>query len=250
MRITQEDLEKQEKERLSGTADTTTEDKAAGNANTLQSAPRESDLTKAQKRQLEKEKIKGMPPGKKVEYLWMYYKWVLAIILAVIFIGSMVGSAIKASGQEQLLYVTVIDGGMGDGEALAEALKSSFSAEEEDYVTVDTSMFTDNTGSLNYTSTMQFTTKMAAAEIDVVICSQSIYDNYEEQGIALNYDEVMGKEFCTNYADQMYKNSLEVGENEVLKQYGFEFYEPMYVFICSNSEKLENIQTFIEFLGF
>ena len=37
----------------------------------------ESDLSRKEKRLLEKEKLKGMGPGKKLQYIWMYYKPVM-----------------------------------------------------------------------------------------------------------------------------------------------------------------------------
>ena len=36
--------------------------------------PNEADLTKKEKRQIEREKLKGMGTGKKLQYIWMYYK--------------------------------------------------------------------------------------------------------------------------------------------------------------------------------
>ena len=33
----------------------------------------ESDLSKKERRLIEKEKLKGMGPKKKLEYIWMYY---------------------------------------------------------------------------------------------------------------------------------------------------------------------------------
>ena len=44
----------------------------------------ESDLSRKEKRLLEKEKLKGMGPGKKLQYIWMYYKPVMFGILAAI----------------------------------------------------------------------------------------------------------------------------------------------------------------------
>ena len=36
--------------------------------------PNETDLTKKERRRIEKEKLKGMGTGKKLQYIWMYYK--------------------------------------------------------------------------------------------------------------------------------------------------------------------------------
>ena len=34
--------------------------------------PNETDLTKKERRRIEKEKLKGMEIGKKLQYIWMY----------------------------------------------------------------------------------------------------------------------------------------------------------------------------------
>ena len=46
--------------------------------------PNETDLTKKERRRIEKEKLKGMGTGKKIQYIWMYYKPVMFGILAAI----------------------------------------------------------------------------------------------------------------------------------------------------------------------
>lgn len=44
----------------------------------------ESDLSKKERRLIEKEKLKGMGPKKKLEYIWMYYKPAIFGVIAVI----------------------------------------------------------------------------------------------------------------------------------------------------------------------
>lgn len=45
--------------------------------------PNETDLTKKERRRIEKEKLKGMGTGKKIQYIWMYYKiHMLCVLLA------------------------------------------------------------------------------------------------------------------------------------------------------------------------
>ena len=46
--------------------------------------PNETDLTKKERRRIEREKLKGMGTGKKIQYIWMYYKPVMFGILAAI----------------------------------------------------------------------------------------------------------------------------------------------------------------------
>lgn len=46
--------------------------------------PNETDLTKKERRRIEREKLKGMGTGKKIQYIWMYYKiHMLCVLLAI-----------------------------------------------------------------------------------------------------------------------------------------------------------------------
>ena len=52
-----------------------------------------ADLSRKERRLLEKEKIKGMGFKKKLEYFWMYYKWVLIVVIA-----RLVGGSLERTG--------------------------------------------------------------------------------------------------------------------------------------------------------
>ena len=67
----------------------------------------ESDLTKEQKRNIEREKIKSMSGTKKLGYLWTYYKiWLLVPVLVIVAVVT--GIQIWQNAQEKpLLYVNI-----------------------------------------------------------------------------------------------------------------------------------------------
>ena len=62
----------------------------------------ESDLSKKERRLIEKEKLKGMGPKKKLEYIWMYYK---PAIFGVIFIPAR-GKAFSGTENGFVAYKT------------------------------------------------------------------------------------------------------------------------------------------------
>ena len=86
--------------------------------------PNETDLTKKERRQIEKEKLKGMGMGKKLQYIWMYYKiHMLCVLLAV---GAVcVGVNIYHHAQmKTVLSIAVVNAGNFNSEDVeAEALK-------------------------------------------------------------------------------------------------------------------------------
>ena len=43
--------------------------------------PKQADLTKKERRRIERGKLKGMGTGKKIQYIWMYYKITYAAVL-------------------------------------------------------------------------------------------------------------------------------------------------------------------------
>ena len=65
----------------------------------------ESDLSKKERRLIEKEKLKGMGPKKKLEYIWMYYKTAIFGVIAVIALFSVE----ELDDQEYIALITVED---------------------------------------------------------------------------------------------------------------------------------------------
>ena len=103
-----------------------------------------SDLSRKERRLLEKEKLAGMGLGKKLEYIWMYYK---AAIFGVIFLVAAVfiGWDIYQNAQiRNILSVYVVNGGMMDTQPLQEQAMELLAAnEKKESVTVNSSLSTD-----------------------------------------------------------------------------------------------------------
>ena len=68
----------------------------------------ESDLTRKEKWQLEREKVASMSWKKRIEYFFTYYKWVLVVAVAVIALGVFGVNWYKNLQKEELLNVVIV----------------------------------------------------------------------------------------------------------------------------------------------
>ncbi len=68
----------------------------------------ESDLSKKERRLIEKEKLKGMGPKKKLEYIWMYYKPAIFGVIAVIALIFGIKDYYEQSKIKTVLSMTVV----------------------------------------------------------------------------------------------------------------------------------------------
>ena len=76
----------------------------------------ESDLTKKEKRLLEKEKLKVMDWKGKLQYIWMYYKvWIFAAI-GIVFLAFGIRSWIENARIKTFLSIAVVDSAGADYE--------------------------------------------------------------------------------------------------------------------------------------
>ena len=141
----------------------------------------ESDLTKKEKRQLEKEKLAGMGLGAKLGYIWAYYKPQMAAIVGVIVLIFAAKDIYDNAQIETALTMMVIDSyGMNQAGA-EEAVENILGIQDDPYqiVTVDESLRTEGDGAaLESYSQMSFTTKVAARAIDVLVGSEIYIDSF------------------------------------------------------------------------
>ena len=76
----------------------------------------ESDLSKKERRLIEKEKLKGMGPKKKLEYIWMYYKPAIFGVIAVIALIFGIKDYYEQSKIKTVLSMTVVNSMANDTE--------------------------------------------------------------------------------------------------------------------------------------
>lgn len=197
-----------------------------------------SDLSRKERRLLEKEKLAGMGLGKKLEYIWMYYK---AAIFGVIFLVAAVfiGWDIYQNAQiRNILSVYVVNGGMMDTQSLQEQAMELLAAnEKKESVTVNSSLSTDKEGKeFDYTSQMVFVTQLQAGTMDVMVMPEALYETLKKEEIFMDLTglletEIVGTHLqgdCLQFDREELKDQIPLG------------YDSVCVAVLTNAENPEN----------
>ena len=101
----------------------------------------ESDMTRKEKMQLEKEKLSKMNFKEKLAYIWEYYKAVIFGIIAVIFIIGTIVNIHENAKYYDLVSIAVVDyAGLQDVSPIEEDLKEALgTGDKYEKVSIDTS---------------------------------------------------------------------------------------------------------------
>lgn len=177
------------------------------------------------------EKIKKIPPGKKLPYIWEYYKiHLFLIIFAIFFFFYFIFPVFGKLRENTVLSIAIIDS--------TEAAKASTSQLENDYlatfsdrtdhdrVLIDVSGSSSNTSS---SSEIKLTILLSSVgENDLVICNQEVYDRFNREGAFLT--------------------SMDLSDCTVWQAYGYTSYSPVYACIPVSCKHPERATHFIDFL--
>lgn len=217
-----------------------------------------SDMTRKDKRELERKKLASMHGSEKIEYILTYYKFhLLSLVILIFAIVGIVKWADRLQ-DENYLYVAVVDA-PADGVGFIKDFRSFIGDEEEHHIyTVDAGMhYTLNQNGekeMDYNTNIQLSTLVGAGEVGVMICPKETYDIYggenQKQGQEVLYpvSEIMGEEFVETHKDICLEDAILVTDNEVLKQYGLSSGEPAYLMVFQYVKYPEIAKEFIDFL--
>ena len=193
----------------------------------------ETDLTKKEKRELEKMKLASMGWKGKLQYIWAYYKPQMAAIVAVIAIAFFVKD----------LTVMVIDSYGTKQEEAEEKVQKALGIQDDPYeiVTVDESLRTGEDGvALESYSQMAFTTKVSARAVDVLIGSEDYMDGFEfKDEYFMDLTELLPEDVYQVFGEQNDKYSITIDSDELAEELEVT-YEPVKIGVLANSENVEN----------
>ena len=179
----------------------------------------ESDMTRKEKMQLEKEKLSKMNFKEKLAYIWEYYKAVIFGIIAVIFIIGTIVNIHENAKYYDLVSIAVVDyAGLQDVSPIEEDLKEALgTGDKYEKVSIDTSYsFGENLENADYNTLMKFTAVIAAQSMDVLICSQAVYDNYSKDDYFLDLSTLFDEATCEKYGIKAGDTCLDISK---LKKY-------------------------------
>lgn len=207
----------------------------------------ESDLTKKEKRLLEKEKLAGMGLGGKLQYLWAYYKWVLVVVIAVTVVVRIVADSYHNSQIDTVLAVDVIDSdGTGYEEMLA-SMEAMTGADEDEYKQVELSMnFKTGTdeSQLDTYDQMAFITRVQAGTEDLVVAPEALCEELDESGYFIKPEDVLDTDTYERLSGCIQGNYLVLTDSSLTESLGL-YYDTVCIGVFGNTENVENCAAWI-----
>ena len=181
--------------------------------------------------QEQKKLFKAMTPGKKMEYLWMYYKtWFagLLILFAAAGIGIMMYRGMHTT---VLLNVAVVGGDHNQAVEFAQDFARYAGVTKKDgEIRVKANLPDESSGS---SLTTALTTLMGAEALDVLICSEGIYEEYSSQDGFLNVKELLGEE-AEAFGGQVLSDGVCLGADSLPGRKKMVQYDKIYVAVSVN----------------
>ena len=206
----------------------------------------ESDMTSREKWQKQWRTIRRLKGKDRLEYLWQYYKSVLIALVAVVLVIYTAAVMIGNAMQDTLLSIVIVDSEITSDEAAAELEQGILdiigTGGKHDHVeTVLTATSVENDENI-----MKLRVSLSTAgEADVVVCGESVYEEYASQGAFADMEEVLGDEYdsCAGYMTDG-QVDLTKCPGSFLNRYAG--YSPAYLCVLSHSEHTENAAELIK----
>ncbi|HJD46289.1 MAG TPA: hypothetical protein H9909_05540 [Candidatus Mediterraneibacter norfolkensis] len=206
----------------------------------------ESDMTPKEKRQAELEKLRGMSLGEKAGYLWTYYKiWLLIPVILIIVIWQ--GIQIYHNAREvELISIGIADSGLdtttGQEAFERDLLVTLGTGEAHEVITLDTGISSGDDSA----SVMKRATVIGAGTMDMMICGEELYEEYESQGAFADWEEILGEDYG-KYEEYFDDGRLDLSKSARWDSYGLVLYEPVYAGALAGSDKTGALRQFAEY---
>lgn len=209
----------------------------------------ESDMTSREKRQQEREKIAAMNWKEKIDYFITYYKWVLVVIIIVIMLGAVARQMYVSLNEETLLDMAILNAGQGDREKFMEDVRKVLGAEKDNQVVkLDTSLFGGDDAQNEYNRTMKLTAVVSSETLEVLICDKEIFDQYSQEGMFLDMEELMGPVFYEEHEGEVGEDYVRVENSRLSEEYGLLDDGEYYLGVFYYTDHAENARKFIEYI--
>ena len=192
-----------------------------------------------------KETWGSMTAGKKIEYLWMYYKGWLAGAVCVVLAVCLGVTMYKGRHTNVFLNVIVVGGDNLKAEWLAEEFSQYADIDGKEGIVRVRANIPDDGGGM--TSTTALTTLMGAGAVDVLICPERVYEEYGSQGGFQDMGEVLG-ERAGDYVEAVLDSGVCLKGGNILEQEEMVAYDKVYAALPVNGQNQETAARFIEYL--
>lgn len=193
----------------------------------------------------QKKLFEAMTFGKKMEYLWMYYKGWFAgflILLAAVWAGI---TMFRNAHTTVLLNIAIVGGDNNQAVSFAEDFAEYAEISEKDGEIRVKANLPDESNKRSLMTAL--TTLMGADALDVLICSEGIYNEYSEQEAFLSMEEVLG-EAAGMYEENILADAVCIGADSIPGRQEMVRYDKIYVAVSVNCQNIEMAEKFLYYL--
>ncbi|MCD8155764.1 MAG: hypothetical protein LUF78_13970 [Clostridiales bacterium] len=210
----------------------------------------EADLTRKERRLLEKEKLKDMTVKERLAYIWMYYKPEMAGVLVVILLIYLGVTIYQGTRINTLLTIAVTDCYVDSTQELEEEILEILgSTGKYDEVTVTQNFVTNETGDgFDYYVQMAFVTQVAAGTLDVMVMSESLYEGIFDDERFADLREILGDELYESFGDSIDTWHLTLTDSALAEELSLT-YDPICISVIANTENADNVAAWIASLA-
>ena len=210
----------------------------------------ESDLSRKEKRLLEKEKLKGMGPGKKLQYIWMYYKPVMFGILAAIVLVFVLKDWYINAKTKTVLSIAAVNSQLSDTDDIEKQVEELLGVTEDKYskVQISVNITTDATGgNLDYYAQTAYMTQVQAGTLDVMLMPEQLYDSLNTEGIFLNLEELLGDHVFGKFGTQSDQTHITIKDSRLAEEFGLS-YDSITIAVPASAPEQKNAAKWLESL--
>lgn len=150
------------------------------------------------KRRAELEKIRSMHGKRKLQYLWDYYKFVILILIGIVFVLNIAWTMIRGALTDVLFQAAVISPDFAAEDTL---IKEDFSdyiggLKKNQEISFDLSMqvIPGDSSQTSQASEMKLQVSTAARSLDAVLLPDYTFSYLQQTGILMRLDDVLGEE--------------------------------------------------------
>ena len=189
----------------------------------------ESDLSKKERRLIEKEKLKGMGPKKKLEYIWMYYKPAIFGAIAVIVLIFVTKDYYEQSKIKTVLSMAVVNSMTNDTETPEQKIKETLGYKDDPYSEVEIGVgFTTDSemAEFDYSAQMAYVVQIQAGSIDIMVMPEKLYQTLNKNEPFADLKELLGEEAFEKFGTQTDTTHISIADSELEQELGV-IYDPV-----------------------
>ncbi len=167
---------------------------------------------------VEKQKLKNMSTNDKLWYIWEYYKFHIAGLIAAIMLMCVIGSSIYNSTRDTMLYTVIINNPNGmytNTEPLSTEFHEHMGFREKDSTIAETMFihYGDGATEYSYASMGKITALIASADLDFMITDQEVFDHQNQMGAFMDLETALPADIWEVVKDwAVYTTDAETGE--------------------------------------